>query len=174
MTFACVSSYPSAIPQRRIESFLDPNADPLGSGYNALQAKVAIGSGGFSGKGFLKGTQTKFDFVPEQTTDFPFAIFAEEHGFLGAILLIVLYFMLILWCIRIAANARDRFGVVIAIGVGSIFFWHVLINLGMVMGILPVVGVTLPLFSAGGSSILTFLLSIGLLMNVSIRRFRSW
>jgi rod shape determining protein RodA len=155
-------------------SFIDPQADRLGAGWHASQSQIAIGSGQATGKGFLHGTAGPHHFLPEQTTDFPFAIFAEEHGFLGAILLIVLYFILIWWCIHIATNARDRFGAVIAIGVGSIFFWHVLINLGMVMGILPVVGVTLPLFSAGGSSILTFLLSIGLLMNVSIRRFRSW
>jgi rod shape determining protein RodA len=154
-------------------SFIDPKADRLGAGWHAYQSQVAIGSGKATGKGFLHGTAGPHDFLPEPTTDFPFAVFAEEHGFAGAVLLIMLYFLLILWCVRIAANSRDRFGSVLAIGVGSIFFWHVLINLGMVMGILPVVGVTLPLFSAGGSSILTFLLCIGLLMNVSIRRFSS-
>ncbi len=152
-------------------SFIDPKADRLGAGWHAYQSQVAIGSGQATGKGFLHGTAGPHHFLPEQSTDFPFSIFAEEHGFIGAVVLLILYCVLILWCVRIAANARDRFGSVIAIGVGSIFFWHVLINLGMTMGILPVVGVTLPLFSAGGSSILTCMLSIGLLMNVSIRRY---
>jgi rod shape determining protein RodA len=153
-------------------SFIDPEADRLGAGWHAYQSIVAIGSGEVTGKGYGQGTAGPHHFLPEQTTDFPFAIFAEEHGFIGAMLLIFLYCIFILWCLRIAANSRDRFGSVIAVGVGSIFFWHVLINLGMVMGIMPVVGVTLPLFSAGGSSILTCMLSIGLLMNVSVRRFR--
>ncbi|MDJ0762347.1 MAG: rod shape-determining protein RodA [Myxococcota bacterium] len=155
-----------------ITSFIDPEADRLGSGWHAYQSTVAIGSGQVTGKGFLKGTAGPHHFLPEQSSDFPFAIFAEEHGFLGGVALMMLYAILILWCVRVAANARDRFGAVVAIGVGSIFFWHVLINMGMVMGILPVVGVTLPLFSSGGSSILTFMLCIGLLMNVSIHRFR--
>ncbi|MCP4680164.1 MAG: rod shape-determining protein RodA [Deltaproteobacteria bacterium] len=153
-------------------SFVEPEADKLGAGWHAYQSRVAIGSGQITGKGFLHGTAGPHRFLPAQSSDFPFAIFAEEHGFIGATILVFLYCMLILWCVRVAANARDRFGSVIAIGVGSIFFWHVLINLGMVMGVLPVVGVTLPLFSAGGSSILTFMLCIGLLMNVSINRFR--
>ncbi|MCP4606799.1 MAG: rod shape-determining protein RodA [Proteobacteria bacterium] len=155
-----------------LNSFIEPEADRLGAGWHAYQARVAVGSGQVTGKGFLQGTSGPHHFLPAQSSDFPFAIFAEEHGFIGAAILILLYSMLIIWCVRIAANARDRFGSVIAIGVGSIFFWHVLINLGMVLGILPVVGVTLPLFSAGGSSILTCMLSIGLLMNVSIHRFR--
>jgi rod shape determining protein RodA len=153
-------------------SFIDPEADRLGAGWHAYQSTVAVGSGKITGKGFLHGTAGPHHFLPAQSSDFPFAIFAEEQGFIGAGLLMLLYCVLILWCVRIAANSRDRFGAVIAIGVGSIFFWHVLINLGMVMGILPVVGVTLPLFSAGGSSILTFMLCIGLLMNVSVHRFR--
>lgn len=155
-----------------LNSFMNPEADRLGSGWQLYQSTVAVGSGKITGKGFLHGTAGPHHFLPAQSSDFPFAIFAEEHGFLGAAFLILLYCVLILWCVRIAANARDRFGAVIAIGVGSIFFWQVLINLGMVMGTLPVVGVTLPLFSAGGSSILTFMLCIGLLMNVSIHRFR--
>jgi rod shape determining protein RodA len=152
-------------------SFVDPEADRLGAGWHAYQSIVAIGSGQVTGKGFLQGTAGPHHFLPEQRTDFPFAVFAEEHGFVGAAVLIFLYLVLILWCLRVAANSRDRFGSVIAVGVGSLFFWHVLINLGMVMGLLPVVGITLPLFSYGGSSILTFMLCIGLLMNVSINRF---
>ena len=155
-----------------LNSFINPEADRLSAGWHAYQSMVAVGSGKVTGKGFLRGTAGPHHFLPEQSTDFPFAIFAEEHGFIGAALLMMLYLVLILWCVRIAANSRDRFGSVIAIGVGSIFFWQVLINLGMVMGIMPVVGVTLPLFSYGGSSILTCMLGVGLLMNVSIHRFR--
>ena len=151
--------------------FVNPEADKLGAGWHANQSIIAIGSGEVSGKGFLQGTAGPHHFLPECRTDFPFAVFAEERGFLGATLLVLLYFLLVMWCIRIAALSRDRFGSVLAIGVGSIFFWHVIINLGMVMGVLPVVGVTLPLFSYGGSSILMFMLCVGLLMNVSIRRF---
>lgn len=153
-------------------SFVDPEADRLGAGWHAFQSVVAIGSGKLTGKGYLQGTAGPHHFLPEQRTDFPFSVFAEEHGFIGAIALLTLYCILILWCIRIATNARDRFGSVIAVGLGSIFFWHVLINLGMVMGIMPVVGVTLPLFSYGGSSILTFMMCVGLLMNVSISKYR--
>jgi rod shape determining protein RodA len=155
-----------------LNSFIDPEADRLSAGWHAYQSIVAVGSGKVTGKGFLHGTAGPHHFLPEQSTDFPFAIFAEEHGFLGASILMIMYLVLILWCVRIAANSRDRFGSVIAVGVGSIYFWQVLINLGMVMGIMPVVGVTLPLFSYGGSSILTCMLGVGLLMNVSINRFR--
>lgn len=152
--------------------FVDPEADKLGAGWHANQSMIAIGSGQFTGKGYLQGTAGPHHFLPECRTDFPFAVFAEEHGFLGAGGLVFLYLFLVMWCIRIAAQSRDRFGSVIAVGVGSIFFWHVVINLGMVLGVMPVVGITLPLFSYGGSSVLTFMLGIGLLMNVSIHRFR--
>lgn len=152
--------------------FVNPEADKLGAGWHANQSMIAIGSGQLTGKGYLQGTAGPHHFLPECRTDFPFAVFAEEHGFIGALVLVLAYFLLVMWCIRIAAVSRDRFGSVIAIGVGSIFFWHVIINLGMVMGVMPVVGVTLPLFSYGGSSIVTFMLCIGLLMNVSIHRFR--
>lgn len=152
--------------------FVDPEADKLGAGWHANQSMIAIGSGRLTGKGYLQGTAGPHHFLPECRTDFPFAVFAEEHGFIGASILVLLYLILIMWCVRVASLSRDRFGSVIAIGVGSIFFWHVIINLGMVMGIMPVVGVTLPLFSYGGSSILTFMLCIGLLMNVSIHRFQ--
>ncbi|MFO8073632.1 MAG: rod shape-determining protein RodA [Polyangia bacterium] len=153
-------------------SFIDPEADRLSAGWHAWQSMVAIGSGRVAGKGYLQGTAGPHHFLPEQRTDFPFAVFAEEMGFIGAVTLVLLYLLLAMWSIRIASLSRDRFGSVIAIGVGSVFFWQVVINLGMVMGLLPVVGVTLPLFSYGGSSILTFMLSVGLLMNVSMHRFR--
>jgi rod shape determining protein RodA len=157
--------------KQRILVFLNPEANLLGSGWHAHHARVAIGSGGWTGQGFMRGTQNQFLFLPDQHSDFPFAVFAEDWGFLGCLLLVALYAFLVLWAIRIAATAKDRFGAVLAIGVGSMIFWHAFFNLGMVTGILPVVGVTLPLFSAGGSSVLTIMIGIGLLMNVSMRRY---
>lgn len=157
--------------QERLKSFLNPNADLLDSGWHAYQSQVAIGSGGFWGKGFMQGTQNQFRFLPDQHSDFPFPVWAEEHGFIGSLILIGLYLFLVLWGLKIASQAKDRFGAVIAVGVSALIFWHAVINLGMVSGILPVVGLTLPLFSYGGSSVLTIMVGIGLLMNVSMRRF---
>ncbi len=156
--------------RRRITSFLYPDLDPLGAGWHVRQSLVAIGSGGLWGKGYMQSTQNQNNFLPYQDTDFPFPIFCEEHGFLGALLLLGLFLFLILWCLRIAQQARDRFGAVVAVGVASIIFWQVLINLGMVTGLLPVSGVTLPMISYGGSSLLTILLGIGLVLNISMRR----
>jgi rod shape determining protein RodA len=143
----------------------------LDSGWHAHQAKVAIGSGGFWGKGFLQGTQNQHRFLPDQHTDFPFPVWAEEQGFAGVLVLLFLYVVLILWGLKIASEARDRFGAVVAVGVSALIFWHTVINLGMVCGLLPVVGITLPLVSYGGSSVLTIMIGVGLLMNISIRRF---
>ena len=157
--------------KKRITDFLNPDANILGSGWHAHHARIAIGAGGVVGEGFMRGTQNQYLFLPDQHSDFPFAVFAQDWGFLGCFLLVALYAFLVLWSIRIAATAKDRFGAVLAIGVGAMLFWHAIFNLGMVTGILPVVGVTLPLFSAGGSSVLTVMLGIGLLMNVSMRRF---
>ncbi len=157
--------------RERLTSFLDPENDLLDTGWHAHQAKVAIGSGGWSGKGFLQGTQNQHKFLPDQHTDFPFPVWAEEQGFVGSILLILLYMALILWGLKIASEAKDRFGAVVAVGVSALIFWQTVINLGMVCGMLPVVGITLPLFSYGGSSVLTIMMGIGLLMNVSMRRF---
>ena len=157
--------------KERITSFLNPDANVLGAGWHAHHARIAIGAGGVLGQGFMRGTQNQFLFLPDQYSDFPFAVFAEDWGFLGSLALVSLYGFLVLWSIRIAATARDRFGAVLAIGIGSLIFWHALFNLGMVTGLLPVVGVTLPLFSYGGSSVLTVLIGIGLLMNVSMRRY---
>ena len=157
--------------KQRVTVFLNPEANLLGAGWHAHHARVAIGAGGWTGQGFMQGTQNQFLFLPDQHSDFPFAVFAEDWGFLGCFVLVSLYGFLVLWAIRIAATAKDRFGVVLAIGVGALIFWHAVFNLGMVTGILPVVGVTLPLFSAGGSSVLTIMLGIGLLMNVSMRRY---
>lgn len=157
--------------KQRILVFLNPEANLLGSGWHAHHARVAIGAGGWTGQGFMRGTQNQFLFLPDQHSDFPFAVFAEDWGFLGCFVLVSLYTFLVLWSVRIAATAKDRFGAVLAVGVGSLIFWHAFFNLGMVTGILPVVGVTLPLFSAGGSSVLTIMIGIGLLMNVSMRRY---
>jgi len=147
------------------------NPDILGDGWHTYQSMVAIGSGGVLGKGFMQGTQNQHQFLPDQHTDFPFPVWAEEQGFLGVLVLLGLYVFLILWGLKIASSAKDRFGAVIAVGVSAFFFWHTVINMGMVCGLLPVVGVTMPLFSYGGSSVLTSMSCLGLLMNVSIRRF---
>ena len=121
----------------------------------------------------MRGTQNQFLFLPDQYSDFPFSVFAEDWGFAGSLLLVGLYAFLVLWSVRVASTARDRFGAVLSIGVGALVFWHAFFNLGMVTGILPVVGVTLPLFSYGGSSVLTVMIGLGLLMNVSLRRHQS-
>lgn len=155
----------------RVMNFLNPEANLLGSGWQAHHARIAIGNGGVSGQGFLRGTQNQFQFLPDQYSDYPFAVFAEDWGFLGTFVLVSLYAALVLWAVRVAATAKDRFGAVLAIGVGALVFWHAFFNMGMVIGLLPVVGVTLPLFSYGGSSVLTILMGLGLLMNVSMRRY---
>ncbi|MDB4997288.1 MAG: Rod shape-determining protein RodA, partial [Myxococcaceae bacterium] len=159
--------------KQRVLSFLNPEANILGSNWHAHHARIAIGNGGFAGQGFMRGTQNQFQFLPDQYSDFPFAVFAEDWGFFGCFVLVVLYAFLVLWSLRVAATAKDRFGAVLAVGVGALIFWHAFFNLGMVTGLLPVVGVTLPLFSYGGSSVLTVLMGIGLLMNVSMRRFQT-
>ncbi|HEY1955933.1 MAG TPA: rod shape-determining protein RodA [Polyangiaceae bacterium] len=156
--------------KQRITSFLNPEANLLGANWHAHHARVAIGAGRIFGEGFMRGTQNQFLFLPDQYTDFPFPVFAEDWGFVGCLVLVGLYAFLILWGIRVAQSARDRFGAVLAIGVSALLFWHVFFNLGMVTGMLPVVGVTLPLFSYGGSSVMTVMIGLGLLMNVSVRR----
>ena len=157
--------------QKRILTFLRPDMDPLGAGYHINQSKIAIGSGLFWGKGFLQGTQTRLHFLPEQHTDFAFSVWAEEWGFVGSVILLVLYLVLILWGINIAKSSKDKFGSVLAIGLVSIVFWQVMINVGMVTGLLPVVGIPLVLFSYGGSSLISTMAAMGLLMNISMRRF---
>jgi rod shape determining protein RodA len=154
----------------RLTSFLNPEADKTGTGWHALQSQTAIGNGQVWGEGFMQGTQNQFGMLPDQFSDFPFAVFSEDWGFLGAILLIALYAFLSIWAIHIASQAKDRFGAAIAIGVGAMVFWHAVCNIGMAIGVLPVVGITLPLFSYGGSSIVTMMIGLGLLMNVSMRR----
>ncbi len=155
----------------RILSFLRPDVAPLGSGYHINQSKITIGSGLMWGKGFLKGTQTRLHFLPEQHTDFIFSVLAEEWGFASSLFLLLLYLFIILWGLTIAKNSKDRFGAILAVGIVSIFFWHVVINVGMVTGLLPVVGIPLLLFSYGGSSLVATMAAMGLLMNISMRRF---
>jgi len=157
--------------QRRVLTFIDPQADPLGSGYHIIQSKIAIGSGMFGGKGYLNGTQNRLNFLPEQHTDFIFAVFAEEWGFVGACVVVALYTALLLRCFLVATRARDPFGLLLGFGVAAIVFTQVLVNIGMATGSLPVVGITLPFFSYGGSSLLTSMFAVGLLLNVSMRRF---
>ncbi|QQR90298.1 MAG: rod shape-determining protein RodA [Myxococcales bacterium] len=158
--------------KERLLAFMDPQADVLDSGWHAYQSTIAIGSGGFWGKGFMRGTQNQFRFLPDAPTDFPFPVWAEEQGFVGTLVLLGLYTFFILWGLKIAAQAKDRFGAVLVVGVSAIVFWQTIINLGMVSGMLPVVGVTLPLFSYGGSSVITTMVGVGLMMNVSMRRQR--
>ncbi len=157
--------------QNRIKTFLNPEADVKGLGYHAHHARVAIGDGGLFGAGLTNGTQNKFGFIPDQFSDFPFAVYAEEWGFAGSVVLIFLYGFLTVWSIHVASQAKDRFGAVLAVGGASIIFWHAAINIGMAAGVVPVVGVTLPLFSYGGSSMITMLGAVALVMNVSIRRY---
>jgi rod shape determining protein RodA len=157
--------------KRRIITFFNPDLDPLGAGYHLIQSKIAVGSGGIIGKGFLKGTQSKLGFLPEQQTDFIFSALGEEWGLIGSLFVIGLYVALILWGLRIAVHAKDRFSAILAFGVVAMLFWHVFINIGMVLGMMPVVGIPLPLLSYGGSFIVSTLIGVGLLMNVSMRRF---
>ena len=156
--------------RQRLVSFIDPKADPLGSGYHIIQSEIAIGAGGTWGKGFLQGTQARLNFLPEETTDFIFAVFAEEFGLVGSILLLALYASLIARGAWIARHARDRFGALLAVGLTGIIFWQVAINIAMTTGMLPVVGIPLPLVSYGGSSVLTMMTAMGLLISINARR----
>jgi rod shape determining protein RodA len=155
----------------RILTFLDPSRDPLGSGYHAIQSKIAVGSGGLIGKGFLHGTQTQLRFLPEHHTDFIFSVVAEEWGFLGSGLLLFLYLMLITKIIMVGLKAKDRFGALLCFGIAAYFTLHVFINISMAIGIFPVVGVPLPFVSYGGSFMLINLICIGIVLNVAWRRF---
>ncbi len=157
--------------QNRIRAFLDPSSDPLGSGYHANQSKIAVGSGQITGKGFRRGTQSQMAFLPERHTDFIFAVIAEEHGLIGAGFMIFLYLALLLTGIDTAKNAKDRVGALMAGGIVAMLSMSVFINIGMSVGVMPVVGVPLPLVSYGGTSIITTFLAIGLLLNIQMRRF---
>jgi rod shape determining protein RodA len=157
--------------KQRVLTFLDPGKDPLGAGYHIIQSMIAVGSGQFWGKGFLQGTQSQLYFLPEQHTDFVFSVFAEEWGFVGSALLLLLFTGLVLWGLQVARDCKERFGQLLALGVTALIFWQIFINLCMVTGILPVVGIPLPLFSYGGSSLITTLLGVGFLLNIRMRRY---
>ena len=157
--------------KERVLTFFNPSDDPLGRGYHIIQSKIAIGSGGFWGKGFLHGTQTRLHFLPEQHTDFIFSAFAEQWGFFGSFLLLAAYLLVIFWAFNICSRAKNTFGMVVALGITFLLLWHVTINIGMCLGLLPVVGIPLPLFSYGGSFLLVMVLGLGLLLNIYIRRF---
>lgn len=156
--------------RKRIEILLDPSQDPLGAGYHTIQASIALGSGGFAGKGWLNGTQSQLDFLPERTTDFIFAVFGEEFGLLGNVLLIVMFGLLISRGLFIASQAQNTFTRLLAGSITLTFFTYVFVNIGMVSGILPVVGVPLPFISYGGTSLVTVLLGFGILMSIQTHK----
>lgn len=156
--------------QKRLDNFFNPQADRLGTGYHALQSQIAIGSGQVHGKGYLHGTQNQLKFLPEQHTDFIFSVYSEEWGFIGGAALLTLYLALVLRGAYIASRARDNLGALLAAGLTGTIFWQAAINIGMTSGALPVVGITLPFLSYGGSSMLALMISVGLLMNISMRR----
>jgi rod shape determining protein RodA len=156
--------------KKRIVSFLNPNLDTQGSGYNAIQSKIAIGSGQLFGKGFKKSSQASLSYLPENHTDFVFSIFNEEHGFVGALFLMCLYLALFLRLIWLASVVPRVFDAIVLVGILGIFFWHTVINIGMVTGMLPVVGLPLPLMSYGGSSLMTFCLCCGIATSISNSR----
>lgn len=156
----------------RIKSLFNPEVDKKRKGWQSNQAVIAIGSGRLTGKGFRKGTQTQLSYVPEQHNDFAFCGWAEEWGFLGSAFLLFLFYLLIFRALVISSRAKERFGALLALGLGVVIFWHVVINVGMVTRLLPVVGITLPFYSYGGSAILTMMFAVGLLMSISIRRFQ--
>jgi rod shape determining protein RodA len=155
----------------RLVSFLDPDRDPRGTGYQVIQSKIAVGAGGMWGKGVAQGTQTQLRFLPVPHTDFIFSAFSEEHGFAGVIVVLALYFMLLMQIVKNAQTAPDRAGMYICMGVAALLLFHVLVNVGMVVGRMPVTGIPLPLMSAGGSSMLSTFLMLGLVNNVRVRRF---
>ncbi|SDB27242.1 cell elongation-specific peptidoglycan biosynthesis regulator RodA [Desulfonatronum thiosulfatophilum] len=155
----------------RILGFLDPSNDPLGSGYHIIQSQIAVGSGQLWGRGFLEGTQSQLRFLPEKHTDFALAVLGEEWGFIGCFILLLLLSLFLLNIVRTAAEAKDYFGCYLAVGIFFYFFWQITINMGMVLGLMPVVGIPLPLISYGGTSTLTSFCLIGLALNVSMRRF---
>ncbi|MDP3861260.1 MAG: rod shape-determining protein RodA [Phaeovulum sp.] len=157
---------------RRIDVFLDPASDPLGAGYNITQAQIALGSGGWAGRGFMQGTQSRLNFLPEKHTDFIFTTLAEEFGFVGGASLLALYVLVIAFCIHSALSNKDRFAALLTLGVAATFFLYFAVNMGMVMGLLPVVGVPLPLVSYGGTAMMILLMAFGLVQSAHVHRPR--
>lgn len=158
--------------QNRIKALINPSGDPLGYGWNVTQSKIAIGSGGLAGKGFLEGTQTKFDFVPEQSTDFIFCTIGEEHGWIGSLVLISLFLFLLMRIVFLAERQKSRFARVYGYSVASIMFFHFLVNIGMTIGLVPVIGIPLPFFSYGGSSLWSFTLLLFILVKLDAHRMQ--
>ena len=155
-----------AYQKRRILTLFNPESDPLGSGYHIIQSKIAIGSGGFTGKGIVRGSQSQLDFVPEQSTDFIFSVLAEELGFMGFILLVIIYALIIYRCMSLSLRCEDNFSRLLGASLTFVFFTYIFVNIGMVSGLLPVVGVPLPLISYGGSSLITLMASFGIIMSI--------
>lgn len=172
-----VSIYPAwhyglrAHQKDRILTFIHPERDPLGAGYNALQSKIAVGSGGLFGKGYQQGSMHMLRFLPEQQTDFVFSVWAEEWGFVWVVIILMLYLFVLHRCYIVIGEAKDRFGVMLAFGCAALLFWHIFINIAMVVGLFPVIGVPLPFMSYGGSSLLTFMIAVGLIINVRMRKY---
>jgi rod shape determining protein RodA len=156
----------------RIDTFLDPSTDPLGAGYNITQATIALGSGGWTGRGFMQGTQSRLNFLPEKQTDFIFNTLAEEFGFLGSSALLLLYGLILFFCLTSALANRDRFSSLLIIGISTSFFLLFAVNMAMVMGLAPVVGVPLPLVSYGGSALMVLLIGFGLIQSAHVHRPR--
>ncbi|MEQ3624927.1 MAG: rod shape-determining protein RodA [Celeribacter sp.] len=157
---------------RRIDTFLDPESDPLGAGYHITQSKIALGSGGWGGRGFMQGTQSRLNFLPEKHTDFIFTTLAEEFGFVGAFSLLLLYALIIIFCLASAMSNKDRFASLLTIGIAATFFLFFAVNMSMVMGLAPVVGVPLPLVSYGGSAMLVLMVAFGLVQSAHVHRPR--
>jgi rod shape determining protein RodA len=157
---------------RRIDTFLDPGSDPLGAGYNIMQAQIALGSGGWAGRGFMQGTQSRLNFLPEKHTDFIFTTLAEEFGFVGAFSLLMLYALIMGFCIHAALSNRDRFSALVTLGIGGTMFVFVAVNMSMVMGLIPVVGAPLPLVSYGGTAMMILLMAFGLVQSAHVHRPR--
>ena len=157
---------------RRIETFIDPSNDPLGAGYHITQAKIALGSGGWTGRGFMQGTQSRLNFLPEKHTDFIFTTLAEEFGFVGAFTLLILYVLIIMFCVASAMGNKDRFACLLTLGIAMTFFLFFAVNMAMVTGLAPVVGVPLPLVSYGGSAMLVLLIAFGLVQSAHVHRPR--
>jgi len=156
--------------KQRVLTFVNPGKDLRGGGYNSRQSKIAVGSGMLIGRGFRKGTQSQLEFLPERHTDFIFSVLSEEHGFIGSVFVVLLFLFLFLHLTNIAQLSADPFGSLVSIGIGALIFWHFFINLGMITGMLPVVGVPLPFFSYGGSSILTTMAALGIVSSISRKR----
>ncbi len=166
-----IQKYLKVYQKRRILVFLNPDLDPHGSGYNVIQSKIAVGSGAFFGKGFLNGSQSQLGFLPEKTSDFVFSVFAEEWGFFGSLILLALLAIIVFRGIQIAFESKDKYGALLASGIVSIFFFHILINIGMVIGIMPVTGLPLTLVSYGGSNLAMSMIAVGILINIRMKKF---